>query len=629
MKYLQPKNEFGTEKFVCTYIQPTILPFAELNDAKSCARFIAHYVVYEPLLEDTSAHEIVVVSPAQTMEWAIGDCFDCSFLLVSLLIGAGYDAFVVLGTAPEWIRLKDQSHMQCALTQQDDDDISTPWSAKLSITDESYAQKGSRNSGVHCWVLVKTGGKRDLVDGRHMFVDPSTGVFYPVGDSPYPTVLSIWNDRNCWVNIGNDSIRDDEEFDLNCVNDNRWMPVIPAAHSTPFSWVSALDLPKERFDLRYHPDGKRNIKLNKAKVELFGEDIDPQGVVSRVIKYEDTAQTIVVGCTEQFGARRKDHLMQRIRRPMENLNHEFFSSKNEMSERKEMLGLRCIKFREKTRADGLVKRLEEIGSSVTEHFLNRADKLERREIYFSLLPKDAKKSQKMSEWNRIDEYFKAPEDTSELAVASRSYLLKELKVRVAYHCEHEVLQRVDVYHKDEITKDGSRGKELLQLENASITEVKRTQTEMIRLNESKYGQEMKILVSSSSGTSSRHATGEVNPPSEDEVMDGRVIDYLSPYLGVENQGSLPKVDAMRVKQECLQDTKERLLERADVIRSKLDHEKQQYQEMAGHAEADVQFRINLLEKRLAEHESKAILKYKDLEKKLQDDIRLASLHESE
>lgn len=29
------------------------------------------------------------------------------------MIGAGYDAYVVYGTAPKWITMKDQSLMQC------------------------------------------------------------------------------------------------------------------------------------------------------------------------------------------------------------------------------------------------------------------------------------------------------------------------------------------------------------------------------------------------------------------------------------------------------------------------------------------------------------------------------------
>ena len=98
---LQPTNEYGTKKFVCTYIQPTVLPHPEFYDLQTCAQYIARYVTYEPLVS-----LFAVVSPSQTLEWAVGDCFDISFLLASLLLGAGYDAYVVFGEASKWITLK-------------------------------------------------------------------------------------------------------------------------------------------------------------------------------------------------------------------------------------------------------------------------------------------------------------------------------------------------------------------------------------------------------------------------------------------------------------------------------------------------------------------------------------------
>jgi transglutaminase-like putative cysteine protease len=41
-------------------------------------------MIYEPFVEGVG-----IVSPSQTLEWAAGDCVDFSFLLASLLIGAG------------------------------------------------------------------------------------------------------------------------------------------------------------------------------------------------------------------------------------------------------------------------------------------------------------------------------------------------------------------------------------------------------------------------------------------------------------------------------------------------------------------------------------------------------------
>ena len=212
--------------------------------------------------------------------------------------------------------------MQCSLSERIGNDTSSPWSVEMIIKDECYAQKPSCDDGTHCWVLIKA-GKRD-VDGCY-FVEPSTGILYPVSNAPYTQVFSVWNDRNCWLNIGDGTVHGMEQFDLNFANSNRWRPVLSDgvfSVLSPYSWVNALDLPREMFLIRYPPDGKRTIHINKAKVELFGEKVDQQGVMSRVIQYEDIARTVVVECNELFfPAVRVDHVIQRTRRSMENMHH--------------------------------------------------------------------------------------------------------------------------------------------------------------------------------------------------------------------------------------------------------------------------------------------------------------------
>ena len=109
---LAPKNDCNLRKFICTTIRPTILPFVELYDWDKCAKFVSDYLEYEELSEPDKFPSIIP-SPANVLEWQAGDCFDFSIVLCSLLIGAGYDAFVVYGTAPKTITTKDQSEMDC------------------------------------------------------------------------------------------------------------------------------------------------------------------------------------------------------------------------------------------------------------------------------------------------------------------------------------------------------------------------------------------------------------------------------------------------------------------------------------------------------------------------------------
>jgi len=105
---LCPENEYGIKKFVCTTIRPTQLPFNEIYDYNACALFVANYIRYEPL---EPSHELptVLTSPTFTLEKQVGNCFECATLLVSLLRGVGYDAYIVSGYATADVTLLDES----------------------------------------------------------------------------------------------------------------------------------------------------------------------------------------------------------------------------------------------------------------------------------------------------------------------------------------------------------------------------------------------------------------------------------------------------------------------------------------------------------------------------------------
>lgn len=109
---LAPLNERQVRKFICTTIRPTKLPYVELYDWEKCAKFVADFLDYEEL-EVPDKFPLQIPSPANVLTWQAGDCFDFSIVLCSLLIGSGYDAFVVYGTAPKRITCKDESLMEC------------------------------------------------------------------------------------------------------------------------------------------------------------------------------------------------------------------------------------------------------------------------------------------------------------------------------------------------------------------------------------------------------------------------------------------------------------------------------------------------------------------------------------
>ncbi|CAN0168524.1 unnamed protein product, partial [Ectocarpus fasciculatus] len=84
----------------------------EIYDLEKCSEFVTNFLHYEPLERPTEPPSFLP-SPGQVLEWTVGDCFDFAMVLCSLLLGAGYDAYVVYGTAPGWITVRDRTRTTC------------------------------------------------------------------------------------------------------------------------------------------------------------------------------------------------------------------------------------------------------------------------------------------------------------------------------------------------------------------------------------------------------------------------------------------------------------------------------------------------------------------------------------
>ena len=635
VSFLQPPNEYNVNKFACTAIQPTLLPNRELYDINRCAEFVAKFVNYEPLPVN---EKCVMVSPTQTISWAIGNAFDTSILLASLLIGAGYDAYVMIGIAPSYIRLKDQSHMQCSLIAQDTDnnDPSKPWSVDVAVLDDCPTVKLSHGLGLHCWVLVKP-GKRDL--GGACFVEPSTGMTYPLdGITPYSEIWCAFNDKNYWINPSTSAAPTDDF--------SSWLKVLP--NNAPFSYVARLDIPSKRFALRHPPSGRKCLLLNKSKIEFFGGSVDPQGLATRVTQFEDDERTVIHQITELFARNtRSDHLIERIRRPLEMSFDEKYSVKNPHSieRRSETASCCIIKFHPRTRADGLIERVENIGKSITEYFNGRSDSLIRREVWLERLPQYNTNRQNKgevikcgprmgyAEIIRVDDYYEEPLDKSTVkkAAAIRSFRLKEKQIVVTYHCKHEALQTQDVYAKEDLFQNDSKGHELLKIESSSVYSLKKTHDEMIELREDMHRYDLQLSNSFRSETDQEPTKSTENEDlPQADTKEEEVYDYLSLYLAqLDNpHNPLTRDEATQVRDACLRGLKERLMERANIMQSRLDSAREQLgrkqdafqnkrtgrtleEREAFDAEVTAEtFRIKVMEKRLSQHEDTAIEKYK-------------------
>jgi hypothetical protein len=248
--YMIAENECGVKKFVCSTLRPSQPQFSELYDMHECAVFLAGYMLYEPL-EPPTEPPTILPSPHQSLEWHVGDSFDLAILLCSLLLGNGYDAYVVYGYAPKYITLHDQTKTQCPLISKIDrektvgkgssgagesandegpetnaDNVYVPPNNEVresvylqqqrekkrlegidsfvlwcsDVDDSPNPAEGSADNiprRCHAWVLVRA-GMMDVQE--HTFLEPSTGRAYSTTNSPYTAIEGLWNRANYWMN---------------------------------------------------------------------------------------------------------------------------------------------------------------------------------------------------------------------------------------------------------------------------------------------------------------------------------------------------------------------------------------------------------------------------------------------
>lgn len=235
---LSPNNECNVRKFVCTTIRPTKLPFPELYDWQGIAAFVADFLEFCPLVPSTELPSRLL-SPVTTLSIQMGTCFEYTTLICSLLIGAGYDAYVVSGYATREVCYKDETRVQCPLLIEPEKtvdmyvehphkkyqvkpvkDFFSKYELSLQVKqmlDSKKAEEEKKEAEkaalakkeeplpdplyglrVHSWILVLP-DQRDIEEG--FFIEPLTGLMSPLTTKMYLGIESVWNDQNYWVNM--------------------------------------------------------------------------------------------------------------------------------------------------------------------------------------------------------------------------------------------------------------------------------------------------------------------------------------------------------------------------------------------------------------------------------------------
>ncbi|XP_014289816.1 uncharacterized protein lobo [Halyomorpha halys] len=89
-------NQHGVQKHICTFIKPTRLKIHSLGDWQGCSKFISNCFHLKPL-SSSDYPPLQLNGPDKTLYFQSGNLYELALLLESMLLGAGYDAYIVSG----------------------------------------------------------------------------------------------------------------------------------------------------------------------------------------------------------------------------------------------------------------------------------------------------------------------------------------------------------------------------------------------------------------------------------------------------------------------------------------------------------------------------------------------------
>ncbi|KAL7676160.1 hypothetical protein ACOME3_002417 [Neoechinorhynchus agilis] len=267
--FVLAKNEFGDLHYPCRYIDPLTYLNNNNYEPEDIALFVSDFVLYESNLY--FAYEPQpwrMRSVKYVLEKRIANCFELSTALCCLLLGLGYNAFVVSGYVSAEVAAMDERNdemdynavlqkyckINCSVEElvkygEADDcrfdkdpyliDIAVKpktgirTSVKKTISNiveqnhktVDYRDKGIIEPVVHSWVLLmpsKFEARIPCFIESTMTLVPHlwlvirfNGSIRPISDKRYKGIEAIWDNMNYWINLQDPLIACDElSFDF-------------------------------------------------------------------------------------------------------------------------------------------------------------------------------------------------------------------------------------------------------------------------------------------------------------------------------------------------------------------------------------------------------------------------------
>jgi hypothetical protein len=439
-----------------------------------------------------------------------------------------------------------------------------------------------------------------------------------------------------------------------------WQPIYGNEVHVPASWAEKMEMPVP-------------FSLTEHRVELYAQAKLELSTSSRKLtRYDDEERTEETEAIEVFQGR-LDHLLERQTRTT-SPNQTFTETFSEfhpagLRQWTETLGVeRIIEFHLWIRADGLVCRKENYGDEkIIEEFRSRPDGLTQRIIRVARISEGDYAPKGASTLNtsdgeeiaviEIEEHYGDLDDikarlevnnaVTKQAVTSRIFHLVENRISVKriYHdgvvivsnTEDIKKEQADVSQHALIGKDDegkeARGNnstaEALNSERDCISSVISIHEDMLHLCRVRCNEERKWLMQHDEAPTSSIASEVpkgVEEGSEAKPNTEQPRDYLEPFLiGVHDVDNISPLEAERIKEACLDSLKDRLLQRAQIMQSKLDEEKKEVgleEESRDSLDDEAASRIRVWEQRLEQHEARSLNKFFALQERLNSDERL-------
>ncbi|XP_075982629.1 coiled-coil domain-containing protein lost boys isoform X2 [Anticarsia gemmatalis] len=448
------------------------------------------------------------MSPYTAIVRRSGNPFELATVCVSWLIGAGYDAYIVVGCATRDTCMAIRYRTVCPEIPNENEVIEEPpapteqpryrlvplpdlTSQYCKDMDKKEADKRQAEMDkienerlrkiadlekpppddidgwrTHAWIIVLPGF---MGVEEPFFIEPSEGQGHPTNAKQYQHIESIYNHENYYVNIqdgsGGPGSLNYDLGDLTCWEhllagepDHRrqFVGIDLADKNTavdtekhldmPVSWVEKLDITADEYEQRY-PGSHKVIHYKKVLLEKFSPYSERDGIVKRIKIFDDYALTIPVLTYEWYEHRvdkmqsaRIDHVKREIKevfakgRRDQIIKHTYSMDAPTSS----VEGDRTLEFHYYARIDHLAK-IVCTPLSFDEHYTDRDDRLESREIIYT----EGTKAEPKRQVKDITETY-----SRNYAIPAKNDVWKKI-----YHMQENTMQLLYQYAYNFVTND--------------------------------------------------------------------------------------------------------------------------------------------------------------------------------